>query len=419
MFTDSQGWAWTLALIAAAPNAWAGGLDGNPNGSPHGAGPRTIELIGAALVPADAKDLSGLGNLIGDRIPHDRLGSFGSAIDFTGKDDVYVAADDRGPGDGATAFRPRTQTLRIQIRPGDPRPVRFELLSTTLLTCERGEALWGYTGGYDPRDQRTGPRFDAEGLRISARSTWYISDEYGPWIDEFDSTGKRVRRFAVPEAFCVRVPGTPEEELPPGNAAGRLPNRGFEGLALTPDGRTLVAMLQSPLMQDDALSDKNERIGMNIRMLALDVETGASKQWVYQLTSARHGVNEILAVSQNAFIVLERDGREGETARRRGLYLIDLTGATDVSGVSALPGGALPETITPVRKRELLDFMDPRFGLAGSGMPEKIEGLTFGPDLPDGRRTLIVTSDNDFRADQPTRIWVFAVPQEALRTLVR
>lgn len=370
---------------------------------------RAVDLVGVALIPADALDKSGLTNTIGDRIPHNRLGSFGSAIDFTGKDDLYLAADDRGPGDGATAFRPRTQTFRIRIRPESKQPVEIELVATTLLTDERGGELWGYTGGYDARDQKRGVRFDAEGLRVSSRGTWYISDEYGPWIDEFDAAGKRVRRFDVPPMFAVKTPGTPEEELPPANSAGRLPNRGFEGLALTPDGRTLVAILQSPLIQDGALSDRNERVGTNIRMLMIDIESGKTRQHVYQLSSAKHGVNEILAVSDSTFIVLERDGKEGDKARHRSLYLIDLEGATDVSTIAALPGGALPETIRPVRKRELLNFMDPKFGLVGSQMPEKIEGLTFGPNLPDGRRMLVVTSDNDFRIEQPTRVWVFAV----------
>ena len=41
-------------------------------------------------------------------------------------------------------------------------------------------------------------------------------------------------------------------------------------------------------------------------------------------------------------------------------------------------------------------------------MPEKIEGLSHGPRLADGRQTLVVASDNDFQADVPTLIWVFA-----------
>lgn len=373
-----------------------------------------IDFVGVALVPADALDKSGLTETIGDRVPHNTLGSFGSAIDYTGKDDIYIAADDRGPGDGGTAFRPRTQTLRISISPGTSNPVSVTLLTTTLLTDEAGSPLWGYAGGYNAKDQRAGVRFDPEGLRVSSRGTWFISDEYGPWINEFDASGKRVRRFDIPQAFRIAQPGTQEEELPPGNTSGRQPNRGFEGLALTPSGKTLLAILQSPLIQDGGLNAKNDRVGLNIRMLSIDIESGKTAQFVYPLTSPKNGVNEILAVDEHTFIVLERDGKEGAKAKDRTLRLVDTRDATDVSTVSTLPATGLPPDIRPVRSRELLNLLDPKFGLAGSEMPEKIEGLTFGPALPDGRRSLIITSDNDFRAGQPTRVWAFAVAADEL-----
>ena len=60
-------------------------------------------------------------------------------------------------------------------------------------------------------------------------------------------------------------------------------------------------------------------------------------------------------------------------------------------------------------KTEFLDFLDPKFGLAGPTMPEKIEGLAWGKDLEDGRHVLIVTTDNDLNPDQPSWFWAFAV----------
>ena len=42
-------------------------------------------------------------------------------------------------------------------------------------------------------------------------------------------------------------------------------------------------------------------------------------------------------------------------------------------------------------------------------MPEKIDGLTFGPNLRDGRKTLLVSTDNDFDSGSPSLIWVFAL----------
>ncbi len=63
-----------------------------------------------------------------------------------------------------------------------------------------------------------------------------------------------------------------------------------------------------------------------------------------------------------------------------------------------------------------LDFTDAKFGLAGASMPEKIEGLTFGPDLPDGRHLHIVTTDDDMKADDPSVFWAFAIPASDVPT---
>jgi hypothetical protein len=64
-----------------------------------------------------------------------------------------------------------------------------------------------------------------------------------------------------------------------------------------------------------------------------------------------------------------------------------------------------------------LDFLDPRFGLAGESFLEKFEGLTLGPSLPDGHYLLIVTSDNDFERDQPSRFLAFPIDPQDLPCL--
>jgi hypothetical protein len=76
----------------------------------------------------------------------------------------------------------------------------------------------------------------------------------------------------------------------------------------------------------------------------------------------------------------------------------------------------LPQGVRAVRKSELCDLLDPRFHLAGPKFPAKIEGLAFGPDLPDGRRLLLVTTDNDLKADVDSWIWAFAIEPEALNS---
>ena len=226
-----------------------------------------------------------------------------------------------------------------------------------------------------------------------------------------------MRRTLAPAKFLNPVSsGDPKEEMPPHSNSGRQNNRGLEGLTLLPDGHRFMAILQNPLLQDGALGDDGKRAGFNVRMLEMPAGEDAMplkcREFVYRLEAGNTGVSEILAISDHEFLVLERDGTSGADAKFRWIFKVNINGATDVSDVERLPQGELPATIIPVRKRLLMDFMNPKFDLAGSGgegMPEKIEGMTFGPSLADGRRLLIVTSDNDFSAKNPTWIWAFAV----------
>jgi hypothetical protein len=88
--------------------------------------------------------------------------------------------------------------------------------------------------------------------------------------------------------------------------------------------------------------------------------------------------------------------------------------ATDVSAVASLPAVGLPTGVTAMSKAPFLDFLDSRYGLGDPNMPVKIEGLALGPDLPDGRHLLLVTTDNDFIADERSWIWAFAIDRADL-----
>jgi hypothetical protein len=370
-----------------------------------------VELIGRATVSAQATDLSGLDSIIGSNTPHNRFGGWGSAIAWTGKGNRYIVASDRGPGDGSTAFRCRVHEIEI-VPPGGEggREVKVSIARTVMLTSSDGRPYWGNTGNYKRDDQAAGLRLDPEGVRVSRQGTLWVSEEYGPWIDEFSMDGLHLRRIAPPEKFRIAKPdGEAELELPPHNVSGRQPNRGFEGLAISPRGERLYAVLQSPLIQDGALDGENERTGRNIRVLEVTIATGATREFVYPLSSAAYGVSEILAFGETGLLVLERDGKAGEKARFRSVFAVELEGATDVSAVEALPAVDLPAEIRPLQKRRLVDFMDRKLRLSGAEMPEKIEGLAFGPDLPDGRRLLVVTSDNDLKEDVPSHVWLLAI----------
>lgn len=367
-----------------------------------------VALLGVGQTPADAIDLSGLNEVLEDGTPHNRLGAFGSAIDHTGIGARYIAVADRGPADGATRYRCRFHEFEITLPPGQPGPVSIKLARTVMLTNEDGRPLTGIASAFAPDNSERGLRFDPEGVRVGPQGTLFISDEYGPLVAEFGLDGRRRRTLGTPPGFSIARPHADKRRETADNTVGRVVNRGFEGLALTPDGKALFALLQSPLLQDGG------RTGVHVRMVRFDLPTNTTAQFIYALDGPALGLNEILAVSGTRFLVIERDSLVGEQARTKKITLIDLADATDVSRIVALPTVSLPVGVHAASKRLFIDLLDSRWGLRGKAFPEKIEGLAWGPSLADGRRVLLVTADNDLKPNAPSWVYAFAVPEADL-----
>jgi hypothetical protein len=373
-----------------------------------------IKLIGTARLSGEATDQSGLTDVLAGGIPHNRLGGI-SAIEYTGKEDKYLLLPDRGPGDGATAYRCRFHELKLLVEPGRTPAVTAALVATTMLENESGRPLTGSAAAFDKADPAKGLRFDPEGIRSDRRGKIFLSDEYGPGVFEFSTAGKRTNVLNVPARFRIAHPSAVAAEEAAQNKSGRQTNGGLEGLAITPDGARLYAAMQRPLIQDSQPGEAaGKRVGTNTRIIELNRVQGTTREFLYPLDDTANGVSEILAINGHEFLVLERDGRGGAEAVTKKIFKVDLEGATDITSRESLPANGVPEGVTAARKTPFLDLLAPEFGLAGSACPEKVEGLTFGPDLADGRRLLIVAIDNDFVAEKPIEVHAFAVDREDL-----
>ncbi|MEO8178454.1 MAG: esterase-like activity of phytase family protein [Deltaproteobacteria bacterium] len=283
---------------------------------------------------------------------------------------------------------------------------------------------------------------------MSRSGSFFISDEYGPNVFEFDRQGHLLQRLSVPEKFLIANPQSGADpdgnslELYPGvNDAGRQANRGMEGLAITPNGRKLVGILQNALIQDHALNAETPpgRIGVNNRILSLDLARGAMREFVYVMDAINQGrgVNDLLALNDHEFLALERDNRSlvptppnaAQAPNLKRIYRFDLDqpGLTDVSNVASLPTtaaelGTNVPPIAAVTKTLFLDLLDPSYVIDATTEPpktikdviaEKVEALSWGPDLPDGRHVLYVVTDNDLSPELPTQIYAFAIDDQA------
>ena len=246
----------------------------------------------------------------------------------------------------------------------------------------------------------------------------------GPYVFEFDRQGNLVQRIEIPSKFQIaNQSADPNVELLT-NTSGRQANRGMEGLAISQDGFTLVGVMQNALLQDGALNPGTpDRIGLNNRILAIDLTSGDTHEYVYRIEASNRGqgVSEILAVNDHQFLVVERDNRswlsaEPQAPTRKWIYKIDINGATEVSD-RTLSSTTLPAGVVPIQKSLFIDLLDSDFGLQNRdarAIAEEIEGLAWGPDLPDGRHVLYVLSDNDLVPANPTQIYALAIDDAEL-----
>jgi len=414
-----------------------------------------IDLIAIGSVSGNYEDLSTeTAGLLENGVAGNSLGGIGSGLAYAGGN-TFIAIPDRGPNatmydsaiDNTASYINRFQTFNLSLAPSAPgSALPFTLTpfltattllwSKTPLTYGTGAGLGvgsgapalntkhtnyftGRSDNFDPTRLSTNPnnaRFDPEGIRVSKDGqNVFISDEYGPYLYQFDrATGQRLKAFPLPNTFAVTNLSPVGDLEISSNASGRVANKGMEGLAITPDGKTLVGIMQAPLIQDG---------GKTVRIVTIDIATGTTHEYAYTLTTGS-GVSEIVAINDHEFLVDERDGKglgDNSTAVVKQLYHIDLNGAQDVSGLSGaanLAGKAVSKTL-------FLDIvaMLTAHGISNQDIPAKLEGVAFGQDIVIGgitKHTLYVANDNDFTAtvtdtnhpagiDNPNKFFVFAV----------
>jgi len=365
-------------------------------------------------------DKSGLTNTLEDGSSAAILGGLGSGLAYAGNN-TFLALPDRGPNampynggssvDNTTSYIARFHTISMNLTAnayGLPFSITPTLNSTTLLynntalnygadgaPAQNSANHYFFTGKSDGFDagSSTNPanaRLDPESIRVSNDGkSIFISDEYGPYVYQFDrASGLRTKTFTPPTNLAVsNLSATGNTEIS-GNTTGRTANKGMEGLAITPDGSTLVGIMQAPLLQD------TNKI---VRIVTIDIASGTTHEYAYQLTTDSD-VSEIVALNNHEFLVDERDGKglgDNSNAVIKQVFKIDLNGAQDVSNLSGdLASKAVNKNLVLDVKAMLIDA-----GVAAKDIPAKIEGMAFGDDVSfngSTLHTLWIANDNDF-----------------------
>ncbi|MDR7277519.1 esterase-like activity of phytase family protein [Catenuloplanes atrovinosus] len=325
----------------------------------HGTGLPRLSLVETISVPAGTVQLgTAFGGL--------------SGIDYDPATGTYTAiSDDR------SALAPaRWYTLRLPLDRTGFRDAAPRVTGVTTILDRTGAPF--ANGTVDPESIRLAGRD-----RVLWTSEGAAATGIAPTIREASKDGAFRRDYRLPDAY------------PPAEGRGVRNNLAFESLTLSADGRSIVAATESALAQDGPIATLTE--GADARVLVLDRSSGRARaEYVYHtdpITNAPtdpanpfadRGLTELLALNDTDYLAIERSfaGGVGFTVQ---VFWTTTRGATNALGRDALTG-----TERAMPKRLLLD-------LNATGTPvDNVEGITWGPRLPTGDRSLVLVADDNF-----------------------
>ncbi|HEX2657324.1 MAG TPA: esterase-like activity of phytase family protein [Polyangia bacterium] len=226
---------------------------------------------------------------------------------------------------------------------------------------------------------------DPEGIDIDAAGNLWVGEEYGPSLLKINPRNGEILTKLIPGAGLPAI------------LASRQVNRGFEGVAVAPNGK-VYGLVQSTL----DINGNSKGKAQFIRLVEYDPATGATKMYAYPHTVSAYGksgdakLGDLLAVDNHRFVTIE-EGKDKNKAFRNVVYGFDIRGATDLTGLTLTSGPnagkdleygtaeELAAQITMVSKSQILDLR------AYGWTDEKAEGLSL-TDM----RTLVVANDQDF-----------------------
>lgn len=333
--------------------------------------PQAVRLLDTLTVPAGTTEFD---------MPFGGL----SGIDYDRKSSEYVAVSDDRSENGKARF----YTLRLPLDGAAFADDKPALDGLTVLDDTTGAPF--APKAVDPEAIRWTPG----GKSLLWTSEGASSSGQSAFVREATASGGYVRELPLPKAYA------PVRSASGALTAGVRNNQALEGLTLSPDGSKAVTVTENALVQDGPAAGLT--VKSPSRLLVTDRKTGtAQAEHVYEVDpisdaptaplpapvgtySADRGVSEILAVNETDYLTVERSFASGVGFAIR-LYWTSTIGATDVSGKEALSG-----TEKPMPKKLLYDFTT-----SGTDA-DNVEGITWGPALPDGSRSLVLVADDNF-----------------------
>ena len=365
-------------------------------------------IIASSCTPAkhiaNAKRFGHLTFLSGYNFPYNKefqntiVGGL-SGIDYDRQKNVYyLISDDRSERSPARFYK-------AQIIISNNKIDSVVFLETTLLKNRDGNFYPGTISDPFHTPDPEAIRYDSlnnlfvwssEGERIIRGNTVILEN---PSVTEMNDKGIYVDTLILPRQLLMSA----EEKGPRRNSV-------FEGLSFADNYKTLFVSVEEPLYNDGSRAGLKDSTGI-IRILKYDFATKKTvAQYAYKIDAVAHapfpedafminGVCDILTADENKLLVVERSFSTGKPGCTIKIYLADLTSAENIDKETSIKNKA----VTLISKDLLLNMDDLGIYI------DNIEGVCYGPVLPNGHKTLVFVSDNNFDSKQQTQFLLFEI----------
>ncbi len=299
------------------------------------------------------------------------------------KKNEFLALADNGFGAKANSgdFLLRIVRLKLDFRSRKGGKGEVKIVSSVTLTDPNRRA--GFELVRADR-QLTGADFDPESLVIARDGSFWIGEEFGPFLLHFSRDGVLLEApFAIPNV------ASPDDPLK--RPANIKSSRGFEGLAISPDRAQLFGLLEGALDGQDAARLPIYRFDLRSKKTEIagfyDLEPISNGE-------KAHAIGEMTAIGEGQFLVIERDGLESEAARFKRIYaydlqanskklVVDLLQIADVNGLAGAKNSVyrMPfqtiESVAVLDKRHLLVCNDNNFPFGRGRGEREVEATEF------------------------------------------
>jgi hypothetical protein len=164
----------------------------------------------------------------------------------------------------------------------------------------------------------TGSDFDPESFQLIGDKIW-IGDEFGPYLIQADRSGKIEAVFETtvdgkparsPDHYMITTPAVPNSPV----TFNIRRSKGYEGMAASPDGRFLYALLEGPVWDVDKKDWEKTADGKEyLRILEFDVQAlkWTGRHWQYVLEQNGLAIGDFNMVDATTGLIIERDNGEG------------------------------------------------------------------------------------------------------------